>query len=105
LTRCLRARRLKLKVLRVKSRDHIARVHGIADIDDPVGDLAGDAETEIGLVARAHDAHELAARSFPLERDPLDLHGTLGFRDGEDRLVLAGGEQRQQDEGGERPQR
>jgi len=77
----------------------------IADIDDPFGDLAGDAEAEIGLVTRAHDADEFAARVFRLECDPLHLHRTLGPSDGGDCLSLAGRKQRQQGEGSERTQR
>jgi hypothetical protein len=96
---------LKLEVLRIEPGDDVAGMDEIADIDDPFGDLAGDAEGEIGLVARAHDADEFATRIFRLKRDPLHLYRTLGLGDGGNRLILAGREQRQQGEGGECSQR
>ena len=68
---------LQLEVLRIEPRDDVAGVDAIADIDDPGDDLAGDAEAEIGLVARAHDADEFALGVRVLEGDPLHLHRTL----------------------------
>src|SRR5436190_2113414 len=56
-----RAGDLKFEVLRIEPRNHISSVHPIADIDDPHRDLAGDAEAEIGFVARPHYADELTA--------------------------------------------
>ena len=55
---------LQPEVLRIEPRDHVAGVHAIADIDDAGDDLAGDAEAEIGLVARPHHADEFAAVSW-----------------------------------------
>jgi hypothetical protein len=80
-------------------------VHRIADIDDTVCDLAGDAETEIGFIARAHDADEFTARIFRLECHPRNLHRALGLCDGGGRLILTRREQRQQGNGNERSQR
>jgi hypothetical protein len=78
----------------------------VADIDNSLGDLAGDAEAEIGLSYRARTTPtEFAARILRLERHPLHRHRTLGLCDGGDRLVLAGREQGQQGKSGERSQR
>ena len=52
---------LQLQVLGIEPRDDVAGMHAIADIDDARDDLAGDAEAEIGLVARPHHADEFAA--------------------------------------------
>ncbi len=74
----------------------------IAGIDDAVGDLAGDAEAEIGLVAGAHDADEFPARVVRPERDLLHLHRALRLGDRRDRLVLARRKQRQERYGSQR---
>ena len=65
---------LQLQVLRIEPRHHVAGVHAVADIDDAGDDLAGDAEAEIGLVARAHHADEFARGVLVLEGDALHLH-------------------------------
>ena len=57
--------------------DDIAGAHDVADIDHPGDDLAGDAEAEIGLVARPHDADEFARGLSVLERDALHLDRAL----------------------------
>ncbi len=54
--------------------------NAIADIDEPVHNLAGNAETQIGFGACAHDADEFAGASAALEGDLLNLHRPLGFR-------------------------
>ena len=51
--------------------------HPVADVDRARDDLAADAEAEIGLVAGAHDADELAGRAAGLERDALHLDRPL----------------------------
>ena len=68
---------LQLQVLRIEPRHDVAGVHAVADIDDAGDDLAGDAEAEIGLVARAHHADEFARRILVLEGDALHLHRAL----------------------------
>ena len=83
---------LQLEVPRIEPRDDVADAHAVADIDDARDDLAADAEPEIGLVAGAHDADELAGHGAGLERDPLHLHRALRLRRGRG-LRLAGGEQ------------
>jgi hypothetical protein len=54
-------------------------VHTIADIHDPGDDLAADPKSEIGFVAGAHDADELARRGIGLELDALHLHRPFGL--------------------------
>jgi hypothetical protein len=97
-----RACDLKLEVLWIEPCDDVAGMDEVADIDDSLGDLAGDAEAEIGLVAGPHHADELAARVVGPERDLLHLNRALQLRDRRDRLVLARGKQRQEGHGGER---
>ncbi len=75
----LGALHLQLEILRIEVRDHIAHFHAVADIDDAGDDLAGDAKAEIGLVARAHHAHELTRPVRILEVDPLHHHRALGL--------------------------
>ena len=49
---------LQLQVLRIEAGDDVAAVDVIADIDEAGDDLAGDAESDIGFVASAHDTDE-----------------------------------------------
>ena len=95
---------LQIEVLRIELRHHVAGMHRVADIDAAGDHLAGDPEAQIGLMARPHHTHELAARIRRLERDPLHLHRALGPGGGGGRLLAAGGQQRQQRDGGERAQ-
>jgi hypothetical protein len=92
---------LQLQVLRIEPRHDVAGAHAIADIDDALDDLAGNAEAEIGLITRPHHADEFARRVFVLEADPLHLHGALAFRRGR-RIGIAAREQQQCRKGGER---
>ena len=48
---------------RLDVHEQAADSHAIAGIDNAIGDLAGHAEPEIGLVACSHDADELPARA------------------------------------------
>ena len=95
-----RAFGLQLRVLRVEPRHDVAGVDTIADIDDARDDLAGDAEAEIGLVARPHHADEFARGILVFERDALHLHRALALDRGRGR-GLAAGEQQHHGEGSE----
>ena len=86
---------LQLQVLRIEPRHHVAGVHAVADIDDAGDDLAGDAEAEIGLVARPHHADEFAAAvSWFSNATRCTLHRALGLGGGRG-IGLAAGEQEQ----------
>src|SRR5262249_16681082 len=84
---------LEPQILRVELRHHVTAADAIADIDDALDDLAGDPEAEVGLVACAHDADEVARRAVTAEVHALDLHQTFRPGDGRDGSVLAGGKQ------------
>ena len=83
---------LQLEVLRIEPRDDVAFAHAVADIDDLSTILPPNLEREIGLIARAHDADELAGGGAGFELDLLNLDRALRLRR-RGRLRLAGGEQ------------
>ena len=85
---------LQREVLRIEPGHDVAGAHPVADIDDAGDDLAGDAEAEIGLVARPHHADEFARGVVALERHALHLHRALGPRRRRG-IGLAAGEQEQ----------
>jgi hypothetical protein len=58
---------LQLQVLGVEACHHVAGVHAIADVHLPGHDLAGNAEGEVGLIARPHHADEFPRRLLALE--------------------------------------
>jgi hypothetical protein len=92
---------LQPQVLGIEARHHVADLHAVADIDDAGDDLAGDAEAEIGLVARPHHADELARGVRPLEGDALHQHGPRHF-DGRRGVGLTAGQNEKSGKGHQR---
>ena len=84
---------LQLQVLRVEPRHDVAGVNAVADIDDARDDLAGDAEAEIGLIARPHHADEFARGVFVFKGDALHLHRPFALDRGRGLGLAAGEEQ------------
>jgi hypothetical protein len=89
---------LQRQILRIETRDNIADLHAVSDIDHALDDFTGDAEAEVGLVARPHHADEFAGGVSLLEGDALNLDRTLalgGWRG----VGVAAREQEQRGEG------
>src|SRR2546430_1850642 len=58
----------------------VGEVHAVSDIDHALDDFTGDAEAEVGLVARSHHADEFADGVSLLEGDALNLDRALALR-------------------------
>ncbi|MGY4485894.1 hypothetical protein ACVWWR_005085 [Bradyrhizobium sp. LM3.2] len=55
---------LELQVDLIEGRERLADLDGLADLDQALGNLAGDAKTEIALDPRPDGADEAALRRF-----------------------------------------
>ena len=53
---------LQLQIGLIEQRQLLADFHGVADLDEPLGHLAGDPEADVGLGARLDRADEAALR-------------------------------------------
>ena len=62
---CVRARRRESEIVRVETRNRLARLYEGADVHQPLDDLAADAECQRHFVARTH----LAASRGQIARD------------------------------------
>ena len=70
---------MQRQILWIETRDNIADLHAVSDIDHALDDFTGDAEAEVGLVTRPHHADEFAGGVSLLEGDALNLDRTLAL--------------------------